>query len=121
MPWGAAIGAAASLLGGGPSAARPTEEPTCDGCGAPLRPGAGTCAHCQRPRRGAQPSPGYHWPEHRPDASPPHFPIPDLTPAPAPYYAPAPVVDWTPSPAPAPDYSSGGGGDFGGGGASGEF
>jgi hypothetical protein len=60
------------------------------------------------------PAPSYYSPEPAP--------APSYYSAPAPsYYSPEPAPAPNPEPAPAPSFESGGGGDFGGGGASGDY
>lgn len=90
----------------------PAPGPMCKGCGAPLGRDR-LCSYCRRMRD-----------EPRPASAP----DPHLWPGSATYYpAPAPafctqVPDYEPpAPSPAPSFESGGGGDYGGGGASGDY
>lgn len=135
----AAVTAASAVAASGRKGAAVKRDPpqtNCEGCGAPLVLREPLCAHCRRPRRGAEPSPGYEYvPGHR-------------MPQPKPYeYTEAhrgggnpyanPVQDYglglgilagsafgsssSSDSSGSSDFSSGGGGDYGGGGSSGDF
>lgn len=143
MSWAAVVGVVGPVIAGSMQGAEPLPpaQTNCEGCGAALRPQVMVCDHCKRPRRGAEKTPGYpqrdydemaeRFARRRSDpmdarpggivhVSPPPAPAPSFDFTPAPSYSPPPAPAYEP-PAPAPDFSSGGGGDFGGGGATGEW
>lgn len=107
MPWSMAY----HLIAGGYDAAameksEPAPPPNCVNCGAAFEVGFVACRYCNTARR------GYRYSEQ--------LEQPQLAPStPAAAHDPPPSI--YEAPAPSPSFDSGGGGDFGGGGASGDW